>query len=189
MKTLALNILDIVQNSLRAGAKTIRISVQESEITDRYSIEIEDDGKGIPAEILKKVTDPFITTRTKRRMGMGLALLKHHAELTGGYLEVESKEGTGTIVRASFCNSHFDRQPLGDIGGIMKILIGANPSLEFIYNHSTDKGSYSFSTAETKNYLEITQITDYELLEDIRSMINENLAEIKASGLELKAGA
>jgi hypothetical protein len=189
MKTLALNILDIVQNSVRARAHNIGVTILESEAEDLYIIEIEDDGTGIPSSILQKITDPFVTTRTKRRMGLGLSLLKYHAELTGGNLEIRSEEGQGTKVSAKFSYNHIDRQPLGDIGGVMKILIGANPGIEFMYTHKTDTGSYSFSTKEIKEYLGITQITDYELLEDIKSMIDSNLEEIMASGLELTTGA
>lgn len=189
MKTLALNILDIIQNSIRAKASNISVTITESETDDTYVIEIEDDGNGIPNSLLPVITDPFVTTRTKRRMGMGLALIKYHAEITGGDLKIASEEGKGTKVTATFSYSHFDRQPLGDIGGVIKILIAANRDTDFSYKHKTDKGNFSFSTTETKQVLEIQYINDYELLEDIKNMINENLEEIGASGLELRAGA
>jgi len=185
MKTLALNILDIVQNSIRAKADNILISITESAVKDIYQIVIEDNGKGIPKEIIDNVTDPFITTRTKRRFGMGLPLLKYHAELTGGKIEVKSSEGTGTRVTASFSYNHVDRQPLGDITGVLVILFTCNNGIDFIYSHKTDFGEYNFSTKETKEYLEIKELNGNALMQDIGSMINSNLSEIKASGLEI----
>jgi len=186
MKTLSLNILDIVQNSLRAEADEILIEIYESACDDLYRIVVEDNGKGIPAGLLKNVTDPFVTTRTKRKMGLGLPLLKHHSELTGGSLEISSKEGTGTRIQASFSYSHIDRQPLGDITGVLKILVAVNNEVNFVYHHITEFGSYRFSTRETKEYLETETLNNRALLEDIGFMIDENLTEIKVSGLYLR---
>jgi hypothetical protein len=184
MKTLSLNILDIVQNSIRAQAEEISISIDESKRADRYLITITDNGNGIPEEMLRNVTDPFVTTRTRRKMGLGLALLKYHAELAGGGLEIISKTGNGTIVKASFSNGHIDRQPLGDIAGVLMILIASNPDINFTYLHQTDKGEYRFSTIETKEFLETDTLNDRSLLEGIKGMINENLKDINASGLQ-----
>lgn len=189
MKTLALNILDISQNSIRAMADEIYIGITESSEKDLYQIVIEDNGKGIPADILKNVADPFVTTRTRRRMGMGLALLKYHSELTGGNIEVISAEGKGTTVKVVMSFKHIDRQPLGDITGVIRILIAGNQKINFIYRHTTDAGEYRFSSEETRKYLEVERLYDAELLDCISSMINENLVEIKVSGLELKTEA
>jgi len=186
MKSLALNILDIVQNSLRAEADDIKIFISEFAGRDLYTIVIEDNGSGIPPGILKNVTDPFVTTRTKRRMGLGLALLKQHASIAGGKLEITSERGSGTIVTASFINSHLDRQPLGDIAGVMKILMASNPAVNFTFKHSTDIGEFVFSSKETKEYLEIETFNDSTLLNDIESLINTNLLEINAGGIEHK---
>lgn len=189
MKTLALNILDISQNSIRARADEINIAISESSEQDLYKIVIEDNGKGIPPDILKNVADPFVTTRTRRRMGMGLALLKYHSELTGGNIEVISDEGKGTKVKAVMSFKHIDRQPLGDITGVIRILIAGNQGINFTYRHTTDAGEYMFSSDETKKFLEVERLYDAELLDSISSMINENLIDIKASGLESKAEA
>lgn len=186
MKALSLNILDIIQNSIRAKASEISVEINESDLTDLYKITVIDNGTGIPGEIIESVTDPFVTTRTKRRMGLGLPLLKYHAEMTGGSLEIESETGTGTKLTASFSNHHIDRQPLGDIVGIMIISIAANPGIEFGYKHVTDKGEYCFSTAETKEYLGITSLSGRELLEDLAGMISQNLMEIEVSGIKYK---
>ena len=184
MKSLALNILDIVQNSLRAEADEINISISELESTDQYRIAIEDNGKGIDPGMLSKVTDPFVTTRTKRRMGMGLPLLKHHATIAGGNMEIVSEAGKGTRVSSYFQNSHIDRQPLGDIAGVTRILIAANPGVNFTLSFRTDKGEYSFASKDVKEYLDIETFNDASLLEDIVLMINENLAQINVSGFD-----
>ena len=186
MKELALNILDIVQNSIRAKANEISVSVTESIADDLYQITIADNGNGIPAELLPNVTDPFITTRTKRRMGMGLPLLKYHAGITGGGLTISSEIGKGTVMTATFSFKHIDRQPLGDIIGVLLLLIASNQEINFSYSHKTDTGEYRFSTEETKEYLEIDKLYDRNLLNDIGNMISENLKCISASGVEVK---
>jgi anti-sigma regulatory factor (Ser/Thr protein kinase) len=185
MKELALNILDIVQNSIRAEADLIKIEIRESQRHNLYRIIITDNGKGIPDGILEHVTDPFVTTRTKRKMGLGLPLLKYHAELTGGELKIESEADKGTVIKATFLNNHIDRQPLGDITGVLKILIASNPGINFIYRHSADNGEYTFSTDETKEFLMTENLNGMDLLQDIGLMIKENLMEINASGLKI----
>jgi K+-sensing histidine kinase KdpD len=181
MMNLSLNILDIVQNSIRAGAKHITIDISESAIKDLMEITIEDDGSGIPEEILQKVTDPFVTTRTKRKLGLGLPLLKQHSNLAGGDVEITSERGSGTKVKATFMMSHIDRQPMGDIAGVVTILISANPEIDFLYRHKTDKGSYKFSTVETREFLEVKSLSDNTLLNNIKEMIKFNLGDIGVS--------
>ena len=186
MKELSLNILDIVQNSIRAEADLISIEIKESVTSDQYQITITDNGNGISKEFLKNVTDPFVTSRTKRKMGLGLPLLKYHSEITGGGMEISSEEKKGTKVTAILSNGHIDRQPLGDIAGVIILMIAANPGINFSYSHRTDNGSFIFSTIETKEYLETNTLNDRNLLNDIGNMINENLKQIEASGIFTK---
>lgn len=181
MITLSLNILDITQNSIRAKASVISVSINESEKEDLFEINISDNGSGIPEEMLSKVTDPFVTTRTTRNKGMGLPLLKYHSRLAGGDLSVDSVEGKGTTVKAKFVLSHIDRQPLGDIAGVMTILMAGNPGIDFIYRHKTEEGSYCFSSKEIMEYLETDNFNDNKLLIDIKEMINQNLKDISIS--------
>lgn len=183
MIELSLNILDIVQNSIKAGASRINITLTESKSMDKLEIEIKDNGSGIPEEQLSKVADPFFSTRKTRTIGMGLPLLRYHANLAGGDISIKSHEGEGTTVKAGFVLSHIDRQPVGDIAGVMTILMSANPEIEFIYAHKTDKGEYTFSSAEILDYLEIGNFNNSQLLKDIKEMIIENLKEIGASDL------
>lgn len=181
MLTIALNILDIAQNSIRAKATEISVGITESKLQDLFEVIIRDNGEGIPSEIRDRVTDPFVTTRTTRKTGMGLPLLKFQSGLAGGDLIVDSCEGKGTRVRATFALSHIDRQPLGDIAGVMTILMTANPGIDFLYGHKTDTGEYNFSSKEIMDYLGINDFNDSRLLADIREMINQNLNDIDAS--------
>lgn len=181
MTELALNILDIVQNSVRAGASEVTIGIEESAQSDKLEVTVRDNGRGIPPEILEVVEDPFTTTRTTRKTGLGIPLLKYHAELTGGNIEIRSAQGKGTEVTARFGYSHIDRQPVGDITGVLIILISANPEIDFLYTHRTDSGEYSFSTSEARKVLETDNLTDYSLLQDLKAMIKENLGTIGVS--------
>jgi hypothetical protein len=183
MTTLALNILDIVQNSIFAGSDEIKIEIRESVKDDIMVITITDNGKGISPAMISKVTDPFTTSRKTRKIGMGLPLLEYHSKLAGGKLEIFSGEGKGTVVRSSFLHSHIDRQPLGDIPGVLIILIASNPEISFIYSHETDSGSYCFSTEEVRETLGAESINDYSLLKDLKEMISQNLMEISVSEL------
>lgn len=184
MKELSLNILDIVQNSIRAEADLITIEIRESARQNFYRIIIKDNGKGIPPELLGNVKDPFVTTRTKRKMGLGLPLLDYHAGIAGGGLKIDSEPGKGTKVEADFLYDHIDRQPLGDMAGVLKILVGSNHRRNFEYFHFSDKGEYSFSTIEIKDVLGIEEI-EGDLLGDIGEMISENLLKIGASGISV----
>ena len=109
MQELSLHLLDIVQNSVVANATQITIEVTECPKADTYTIEIIDNGSGIDAETLTQIADPFYTTRTTRKIGMGIALLKHSAEQAGGSLSIESEEGSGTKIKALFSFGHIDR--------------------------------------------------------------------------------
>jgi hypothetical protein len=180
MKELSLHILDIVQNSIRANASEITISVSENIQRNEIIIGIKDNGNGIPKEMLASINDPFTTSRKTRKVGMGLSLLRHHAELAGGYLKISSNPGKGTRIKAVFVKNHINLQPMGDIAGVVKLLLAANPGIEFKYKHSTCKGNFSFSSAEARKTLEIENFNNFYLLEQLKGLINENLAEIDA---------
>jgi hypothetical protein len=178
MKDLSLHILDIVQNSISAEASHIRILLKENTAEDTFTIEIEDDGKGIAPEDLEKVVDPYFTSRQTRKVGLGIPLFKQNAEASGGSLTIISEPGKGTTVTAVFGHSHFDRPPLGDIAGVVMILTGANPQLDFIYHHMIDGNEYIFNTLEIKEILEDLPISDPAVIRQLKEMINENLKEL-----------
>ena len=145
-----MHILDIVENSIRAHAKKIEIKIIEEKKKDLLTIEIIDDGKGMDKKTLKNVLDPFFTTKNTRRVGLGLSLLAQSAEESGGSIIIESKPGQGTKVKAVFGYSHIDRKPLGDVNKSLKVLLAANPDINFIYEYQKDNANYYLDTKGTK---------------------------------------
>ncbi|MFQ5867356.1 MAG: ATP-binding protein [bacterium] len=135
MEDLSLHILDIVENSIVAQAKKIEISIIENIKEDLLTVKIKDDGKGMDEEMIKKSLDPFFTTKTTKKVGLGLPLLAQAAEESGGKLEIESEVGKGTTIMATFKLSHPDRRPLGNMKETMKILTVAHPEIKFIFEH------------------------------------------------------
>ena len=134
MRELSLNVMDIAQNSISAGASLITISVVEDLGEDTLSISVEDNGKGMSEETVQKVIDPFYTTRTTRSVGLGIPLFKMEAEMTGGSFQIQSQLGVGTTLTAVFKPSSVDMIPLGDINGTVQLLISCNPQLDFIFH-------------------------------------------------------
>jgi hypothetical protein len=153
MRELSLYILDIAQNSISADASLIEIEVEESTESDRITIRVADNGRGMSPEQVKQVADPFFTTRTTRRVGMGIPLFRMAAEMAGGGLNIESKLGKGTTVTATFVRSHIDRAPLGDLGGTMTALIRLNPDRDFYYKHVLDGRLFTVDTRELRGVL------------------------------------
>jgi len=150
VEDLSLHILDIVENSIRAKASRIEIKVVEDIRKDLLTIEIKDNGQGIDEETVKKVLDPFFTTRTTRRVGLGLPLLSQAARESGGDVEIESKVGRGTRIKATFGYSHIDRKPLGNMKTTLTTLIAGNPEVDFIYEHKNDELEYRLDTKEIR---------------------------------------
>jgi Histidine kinase-, DNA gyrase B-, and HSP90-like ATPase len=178
MKDIAEHILDITQNSISAKASEIKISIIESVSKNTYQLIIGDNGIGMDEELVKKVIDPFFTSRTTRKVGLGLPLLKQNVELTGGKFLIKSEVGIGTIVTAQFVNDSLDRLPSGDLAGTIVLLVASNPSLNFIYSHTTDNGLYVFDTKEIKEVLGNVPLTNSEVRLYLKEMIEENLEEI-----------
>ena len=181
MKNMALHILDITENSLRAKASCINISIKESISDNIYSLIIEDNGDGIPNELINSVTDPFTTTRITRKIGLGLPLLKQHAESCGGFLKIQSKPDQGCRVEATFRNDHIDKPPSGDIPGVIRILTSCNPSVKIVYTHITDSGQFKFDSELVKSEIGETEFRNPLIQKYMKEMIHENLIEINAS--------
>lgn len=180
MTELALHILDVAENGTRAEASEIDISVREDWKNELLEITIEDNGKGMDPGVMEQVEDPFFTTRTTRRVGLGIPLFKQHAEMAGGSLQLTSEPLKGTRVRALFGLRHPDRQPMGDLAGIVLLLAGSYPGIRLRLVYQTPEGKYAFDTEEVRNTLAIDRIEGRELKEQLREMINENLDELGA---------
>lgn len=178
MKELSLHILDIAQNSIVAGANLIEIEINEDSICDRLTFIIKDNGKGMSPEMLRKVIDPYTTSRTTRRVGLGLPLLHDACKSTGGDLVIESVEGKGTVVKAVLGLSHIDRQPLGDISGVIVLLASANPKIIFNFHYIKNGGEYIFNTKEVEDALDGIPLNTPEVGRLLRQMIESNLEEL-----------
>lgn len=152
MKELSLNLLDVAKNSVTAGASRIEVTLSEDE-QGWLTIAIADNGKGMSRSFLAQVTDPFTTTRTTRKVGMGLPLYRMAAEQTGGTLDIQSTEGVGTTVTARFDRKHLDCPPLGDLAGTVALLIQGSPELSWTYRHTTPAGTVELSTDELRAVL------------------------------------
>jgi signal transduction histidine kinase len=150
MEDLSLHILDIVENSIAAMAKRIEIRIDEDRDKDLVTIEIRDDGKGMDEQTLKKALDPFFTTRTTRRVGLGLSLLAQAARDSEGTFDLSSSPGKGTMVNATFRLSHPDCKPMGDISQTMQVLVMSHPEVDFLYEHKSDSSTYRFDTREVR---------------------------------------
>jgi hypothetical protein len=179
MKDLSMHIMDIIQNSIVANASMVEINIIENLVDDSFTIIIKDDGKGMDSEMVKNVTDPYCTSRTTRKVGLGIPLLKQNAEQTGGELTIQSEVGKGTILNARFIHSSIDRQPLGDIAGTIVLTASANPTLDFVYTHTINQKTYCFDTREVKNALDGIPISNLQIIKYLREMIEENIKEIQ----------
>lgn len=157
MKELSLNILDIAQNSIKAEASLVEIYIDEANAW--LTLVIKDNGYGMSEAFLREVCDPFSTTRTTRKVGLGIPLLKLAAEQTGGTLSITSvnreadKERCGTTVRATFFEGHLDFTPLGDVVSTVVMLLLGSPDVDFVFRHTTDKGVVELDTRQMREIL------------------------------------
>lgn len=154
MRELSLHLLDIAENSIAADAKTVEISVVEDTRSDRLWLSVRDDGKGMDAQMAAQVIDPFVTSRTTRKVGLGIPLLKEAAEACNGWLMLRSTVGVGTTLEVEFQLSHIDRMPLGDLANTVLNLVIANPDVHFILNYRCDDHEYFFDDEYLKHELQ-----------------------------------
>ena len=179
MPEISLNILDVAENSVRAGAAHVGIGVVLETQSDTLAVTITDDGKGMTEEQVRQVTDPFFTTRTTRRVGLGVPFFKMAAELSGGSFSIDSVPGEGTKVKAVFGLSHVDRMPLGDMTSTMHTLITMHEDIAFLYRYVYDEDSFQLDTAEMREILGDISFTDPEISKYIREYLSENEKEVR----------
>lgn len=174
MRELSLNVLDIAQNSIAAAATQIQMEVVERTDTHTLTIGIYDNGCGMTDEQVKSVLDPFYTTRTTRKVGMGVPLFKMAAEQTGGTLTVSSKVGIGTNIKAVFHTDSVDFTPLGDMASTVTTLVSMNTEIQFLYRHKVDKKEFVFDTAEIREILGDVPLSEPAVMQWMREFIEEN---------------
>lgn len=177
MQDLSLHILDIVENSITAGADRIKIKIIEDIKANLFLLEIIDNGRGMDKEMYEHACDPFYTTRTTRKVGLGIPLLAQSARECGGDVNVISEKGKGTTITTTFQHDHIDRKPLGDIEKTMIVLIASNPDIDFVLEHKKNGDVYILDTSELKKELGEVPINNMEVIkiikDDIRAWLNQ----------------
>lgn len=173
MEDLSLHILDLAENSIEAGASKIEIIIRENTKTDWLTIEIIDNGKGMSPEVLKRALDPFFTTKTVRRVGLGLSLFKDAAQEAGGDLTIQSKVGQGTKLKATFQLSHIDRKPMGSLTQTLMTLIIGHPEIRFIYSYQKNGQVKRFDSAALAKDQDLTTIGTVELVALVRKHLED----------------
>ncbi len=174
MEDISLHILDIAENSVRADARTIKITITRDIRQDLLLVEVSDDGRGMDPETIARVRDPFFTTKHKKT-GLGIPLLSQTAEQSGGKVSVESAPGKGTKVRAVFGWSHVDRPAIGNLTDTLMTLIAGHPDLDIIYTEQDGERVFHFDTREIKNELEDVPISAPEALSAVRDLLREEI--------------
>ena len=178
MMEISLHILDIMHNSIAAGAALVELTVIEDTKKDILSFTIKDNGKGMSKEMVEAVYSPFTTGRTTRKVGLGIPLLKQAAEAADGSIKITSELGVGTELFAQFTHSHIDRQPLGDMAGTMHQLITAFEDIDFLYRHSINGKEFLVDTREIKNILGGVSLKENEVSLWLLNYLTEGEAEI-----------
>ncbi|MDD8048525.1 MAG: ATP-binding protein [Thomasclavelia sp.] len=175
MPEIAMNILDIVYNSIRAKATLIKIIINDSIKNNIIDILVEDNGCGMDEETLKNVTNPFYTTRTTRNVGLGIPLLKESAINTGGKFNISSIKGSGTKISCSFVKDNIDTPAMGDIVETMITLIQGDENIDYIFEYKTDKNDFKMNTKEIKEILDGVEINKPEILLWLKDYMKEGL--------------
>ena len=173
MNTLTFHITDIASNSVRAGATRISLEITIHE--DHTTVRITDNGCGMDAETVSRITNPFYTTRTTRKVGLGIPFLIQNAEQTGGHVSITSEPGKGTAVTACFITSNIDCPPMGDLPGTVAMLISGTPGINVCFEYRFNKTVYSVSTDEIKEVLDGIPVNHPKVMLLIKEMVKENI--------------
>lgn len=178
MRELSLHILDLARNSLEAGATELTIVLAEDPGEDMLRVMVQDNGRGMDKETLRRATDAFYTSRSTRRQGLGLPLFQAMCERCAGSMEIQSAPGEGTTVRAQIRLSHLDRPPLGDMGGVMQALACEAERVRVVYRHETPEGVFEFDTVGLQRELGEVKVTDPTVLHWIGEHVRRGLRDL-----------
>ena len=181
MQEISLFVLDIAQNSVRAHASLIKINIGTDRMQNTLTVEISDNGCGMSEEQLSKVIDPFYTTRTTRKVGLGIPFFKMTAEMTGGSFDIQSELNVGTTTKAVFKTDSVDFIPLGDISASIVTLIGMNTSIDFIYTYRIDENIFTLDTVKIKEMLEGVPLSEPDIMLWLKDYITEQSDELLKS--------
>lgn len=174
MNTLTFHITDIASNSVRAGATRILLEITIHE--DYTTVRITDNGCGMDAETVSRITNPFYTTRTTRKVGLGIPFLIQNAEQTGGHVSITSEPGKGTAVTACFITSNIDCPPMGDLPGTVAMLISGNPGINVCFSYRKEELLFEISSEDLQSVFEDIPLSHPKVILAIREMIAANLS-------------
>jgi len=178
VRELSLHLLDVLENALEAGASRVEIEIVEDSRRNRLTIRIRDNGRGMDADTLARVSDPFFTTRTTRSVGLGIPLLRAAAQRCGGDLSTTSRPGEGTVVQADFERAHIDRAPLGNIKATLLSILLSNRDCTLRYRHRVDDREFAFDTEEIRAALGDVPLTHPQVREWLDRFLDEGLADL-----------
>ena len=178
MKELAMHVYVLMENSTAANSTEVKLTIRDSLKDNIYAFTIEDNGKGMTPEFMAKVTDPYTTSRTTRKVGLGLPLIKMNTENCGGGIKLQSEVGKGTRLDFWFQHNHWDRPPMGDIAGTIVMLCAAHEDIHIIYKHITDEDEFVFDTDEIHEALDGMSMNDVKVMGWLKDMVQENLEAI-----------
>jgi len=178
MVELSLHVLDIVQNSIEAGATEVRVTVRDRPDERSIVLAVDDNGRGMDPEFVERVTDPFVTTRTTRKVGLGLPLLKQVAQASGGDMDIVSTKGKGTTVRAHFLRDNIDTPPLGDIPSSLAVAIATDPRVRFVYRYEGAKGAFEFDSFQVAELLGDVPVSEPSVVQWIKEYLKQKTREV-----------
>ncbi len=179
MKELSLHILDIVQNSVRAKATEVELIVNENITQNILEIIIKDNGKGMPKDLIEQIKNPFATTRTTRKVGLGIPLLLEACQRCDGDLYIQSEEGVGTTLRAYFSHDHIDRAPMGALVNTITMLILSSPEIRYIFTYFLNDKEFTMDTKEVQEILQGVPINDLNVIKWLEEYLTENIEALK----------
>ncbi|MCR4951651.1 MAG: ATP-binding protein [Solobacterium sp.] len=183
MEDLAMHLLEILMNSVKAGAGTLTLKIYDSWLDNVIRMTIIDDGCGMDEEMAKKAADPFTTSRTTRKIGMGLAFMKGLTETCNGSFSLDSEVGKGTTITAEVEKECIDTPPLGDLGEISMETIQANPDIDYTLEYTTDSNHFIFTSMEVRKELDGVSLMEPEILLWIKEYINQGIEQAKEDTL------
>ena len=175
MQEIAMTILDIAQNSIRACAKLIQIVIRDSHKDNIIHIECLDDGCGMDDKTLQKVTDPFYTTRTTRQIGLGIPMFKESVEATGGWFSIESQKSVGTKIIGEYVKNHLDTPPMGNIAETLITLIQYDDHIDYVFQYICDDFEWVLNTKEIKDILDGVPINQPDIILWLKDYIKEGM--------------
>ena len=184
MRELALHILDIAENSIAAGASQIEICIRKDSRDDELIISVKDNGKGMDEELIAKVMDPFTTSRTTRKVGLGIPLLKQASDASNGEMTIESQLGKGTLLTAKFQESHIDRMPIGNLADTFLTLLLGTPEVNWVLDYQVNDEVFHFDDTEVKEVLDGMSLTDYRVIEYLTNTIQNGINEINETAIK-----